>query len=85
MKTFEDLKFQVRKGFGKQATMNFENDYGVSALLGSAFYSNGVDTYEIGILYKDGLTYDTDITEDILGYQTQTEVTEIMKRVQELK
>lgn len=37
----------------KQAKMNFENGYGISVIFGSMFYSNGIDTYEVGIL-KDG-------------------------------
>lgn len=37
----------------RQAIMEFENGYGVSVLFGEAFYSNGIDTYEVAIL-KDG-------------------------------
>ena len=47
----------------KQAKMDFENGYGISVLFGSMFYSNGIDTYEVGIL-KDGiLCYATPITD----------------------
>ena len=68
----------------KQAIMYFENGYGVSVLYGSCFYSNGIDTYEVGILYDGGLTYDTDITDDVMGYLTESEVTDVMIRVQQL-
>lgn len=100
-KTFKDLKFKPhglakdayilpafsrdRYGNAKQAVMEFENDYGVSVLMGECFYSNGVDTYELGVLYEGGLTYNTDITDDVIGYITEEEVTEIMKRVQDIQ
>ena len=43
----------------KQAKMNFENGYGISVIFGSMFYSNGIDTYEVGIL-KDTRVRDKD-------------------------
>ena len=68
----------------KQAKMNFENGYGISVIFGSMFYSNGIDTYEVGIL-KDGiLCYATPITDDVIGYITADEVTDIMRKIQEL-
>jgi hypothetical protein len=93
MKTFKDLKFekhQLASGEiliyqdAKQATMNFENRYGVSVVFGNCFYSNGIDTYEVAILFEDSLCYTTHITDDVIGYQTKTEVSKIMKQVQEL-
>ena len=64
--------------------MDFENGYGISVIFGSMFYSNGIDTYEVGIL-KDGiLCYDTPITDDVIGYITADEVTDIMRKIQEL-
>jgi hypothetical protein len=87
VKTFADLKFEKRKhGMGQQAKMQFDNGFGVSVLLGDMFYSNGVDTYEVGILDKAGdLTYSSGITEDVIGRVSSDEVTKIMKQVQKLK
>lgn len=91
MKTFKDLEFkghlmsQYYGGGLKQAVMHFANNYGVSVLLGNEFYSNGVDTYEVAILYKNEITYNTEITNDVLGYVTKEEVSEIMKKIQLLK
>jgi len=100
VKTFKDLDFKPHSftkyadkynysfneqySKAKQAIMYFENGYGVSVLYGSCFYSNGIDTYEVGILYDGGLTYDTDITDDVMGYLTESEVTDVMIRVQQL-
>jgi hypothetical protein len=98
IKTFKDLEFEMHPIFSyikkqnielissdtKRAIMEFENGYGVSVVSGDLFYSNGIDTYEVGIL-KDGiLCCDTYITDDVLGYQNEEEVTEIMRKVQEL-
>jgi hypothetical protein len=86
IKTFKDLEFEPHHLFpdAKQAVMKFDNGYGVSVLIGKCFFSNGVDTYEVGILKDDYLCYDTYITGDVLGYQDEEEVTEIMIKVQEL-
>ena len=98
IKTFKDLEFEphpmpsgyiplpfTRNMFSgaKQAVIKFENGYGVSVLFGEIFYSDGVDTYEVGILKDGNLCYDTYITDDVLGYQDEDEVTEIMRKVQE--
>ena len=85
-KTFEDLEFIERKNFGKQAIIRFENGYGVSVLLGRMFYSNGINTYEVAVIDDSGLRYPEEICEDgdVLGWRTAEQVTEIMKKVQEL-
>lgn len=68
----------------KQAKMSFDNGYGISVLFGSMFYSNGIDTYEVGILKNGALCYTTPITNDVIGYITEEEVTDIMRKIQEL-
>lgn len=84
-KTFDDLKFNPHKICdGTHAIINFNNGYGVSVVCGEWFYSNGVDTYELAILYNGRITYDTGITDDVMGYLSSYEVTDIMKKVQEL-
>lgn len=96
MKTFKDLTFKTREGFlkeNKQALIHFENGYSVSVLFGKAFYSNGVDTYELAVLYKGLLTYSNSfkfVTEvlyddNVLGYINEIEVSNIMNQVQALK
>lgn len=68
----------------KQAKMFFENGYGISVLFGSMFYSNGVDSYEVGVLKGGTLCYDTPITNDVIGYIPAAEVSDIMRKIQEL-
>lgn len=84
MKTFKDLEFKSHQYLpGLQANLEFKNGYAVSVLCGEKFYSNGMDTYELAVLDETGsITYTTDITDDVLGYQTIGEITEAMKKVQ---
>ncbi len=85
MKTFEDLEFKPHPiGNGLQVVMNFDNDYGVSVVKFNGSYGYHQDLWEVAILYKDELTYNTDITDDVLGYQTEQDVTDVMKMVQAL-
>ncbi len=86
MKEFKDLEFNTHAaGFNaKRAIMSFDNGFGVSVVLGSMFYSNGIDTYEVAVLDDGSLTYGTYITDDVIGYISQDEVTEVMRKVQEL-
>lgn len=94
MKTFNDLEFKKRELLfeeditNEQALMFFPNGYGVSVLLGKKFYSNGIDTYELAVMIGNeeeyDLCYNTPITNDVLGYLTAEEVTEIMRKIQEL-
>jgi hypothetical protein len=86
MKTFKDLEFKPHTiGNGLHAKMNFENNYGVSVVKFNGSYGYDDDLWEVAILYNGSLTYNTHITDDVLGYQTEDDVTNIMKQVQELK
>lgn len=90
MKTFNDLVFGEHINPNmindtKQARMQFDNGYGISVLLGGeGIYSNGIDTYEVAILYDDELCYDSGLCDDILAYRTQEEITELMEKIQQL-
>lgn len=53
---------------GEVSRITFPNGYGASVLRGGPFYTSG-GTYEIGVLDKKGhLTYETPVTDDVLGY-----------------
>lgn len=93
-KTFNDLEWKPwttnehdSQEFldSRQAKMTFSNGYGVSVLCGTPFYSNGKDSYEVGIL-KYGELYKLDRYDNtVIGYRTKDEVTNIMKYLQTLK
>ena len=88
MKKFEDLLFQdLTDQFmsGIQARIHFENGYGVSVVSHTYSYGGRDGLFEIAVLDKDGnLTYDTPVTNDVIGYLTEEDVTDVMKQVQEL-
>lgn len=86
IKTFDDLKFE--QGFlptVKRARLKFKNGYGVSVITGTYTYTNNFDEYELAVLKDGDICYDTPITNDVIGYLSKDEVTEIMIKVQELK
>jgi hypothetical protein len=89
MKTFNDLIFGQHINNcikdTKQARMQFDNGYGISVLLGGeGIYSNGIDTYEVAILYDDELCYDSGLCDDIFAHRTQEEITKLMEKIQQL-
>ena len=97
IKTFKDLEFVMHPilldaksqdtkeifANSKHAAMEFENGYGVSVIFGEQFCSNGIDTYEVAIIKDNHVCYDTPLTDNVLAYQNENEVTEIMRKVQE--
>lgn len=92
MKTFKDLEFKKHSissfemySNAKQAVLNFDNRYGVSVVFGSCFYSNGIDTYEVAVLYDGHITYNTEITNDVICNVSEEQVSEIMTKVQSIK
>jgi len=41
--------------------------------------------YELAVLGKDGqITYDTPITNDVIGYLREMDVTDVMEKIQQL-
>jgi len=86
MKTFDDLTFKSA-GFGRliQAIMMFENGHGISVVQGDHTYGGSIGLYEIAVLDKEGhLNYDTPITNDVIGYLTEPEVSDYMIKIQKL-
>ena len=84
MKTFEDLELKPHPlGNGLQAGMDFDNGYGIS-VIGFPGKGQGQVLWEVAIIYKGSITYDTPITEDVLSYQSESDVSAVMKQIQEL-
>ena len=89
MKKFEDLEFDQLNDapymVGKKSRMHFENGYGVSVVSHSYSYGGRDGLYEVAVLdSNDELTYDTPVTNDVIGYLTEEDVSNVMKQVQEL-
>ncbi len=72
---------------GMQILFKFPNDYGISLVCHSFSYGNSDDEFEIAIVkFVPGsdddwsITYDTDITGDVLGYQTKQDVIDVIQK-----
>jgi hypothetical protein len=88
MKTFKDLEFIELDPHmnGVAARMMFENGYGVSVVRHSFSYGGEAGLYELAVLDVDGeITYDTDVTDNVIGHLTPEGVTEKMAFVQVLQ
>lgn len=91
MKTFKDLVFenhQVVPG-GKQAKIFFDNGYGASVVGGGrGLYGNGISTFELAVIKgtesKWGISYDTNITQDVMSYLSIEDIDETLKLIQQL-
>jgi hypothetical protein len=83
---FNDLQFKPHPmGFGKQAVIQFSNGYGASVVQGPYTYGADAGLYELAVFGKDGyITYDTPITDDVVGSITEDEVSEILEKIQNL-
>lgn len=69
----------------------FENGYGASVIKNFASYGHEDDLWELAVVVfeKDSdryeLVYDTDITCEVVGYQTDREIRNLLGRIKKLK
>lgn len=89
MKKFEDLEFKklnLSSGLnGVSARMMFDNTFGVSVVSHDFSYGGRDGLYEVAVLASDGnLTYETPITNDVIGWLSENEVSEVMAKIQNL-
>lgn len=69
---------------GSRWVFRFGNGFGASVI--NDGYGAEVGKYELGVLGPSGaLTYDTPITDDVLGYLTAEEVAETLDRIEALE
>jgi hypothetical protein len=86
MKTFNDLEFKqdIQRGLNAARVM-FDNGYGASVIIGPHTYGGEDGLYELGVLGKDKkLTYDTPVTDDVEGYLSEAQVTDLLIKIQQL-
>lgn len=90
MKEFKDIKFNPHPNWdGIQGHIFFENKFGVSVIKSSQSYGGMENLYELAILVGDDsnyeLCYDTEITDDVIGYLTEEKITDYMALAQKLE
>ena len=85
MKTFNDLDFNpMEMGLGIIARINFDNGYGASVVKSMYSYGGNQELYELAIIKNSDICYDTPITDDVIGYLTEDDVTKYLGQIQEL-
>jgi len=84
--TFQELEFQLHPmGMGKQCIVQYSNGYGASIVQGPHTYGGKDGLYELAVFGKDGeITYDTPITNDVLGYLSEAEVEKTLLDIKNL-
>ena len=92
MKTFDDIKFEPHSmGMGVHGKVFFPNGYGLSVVRfrspfgGGSYTSVDREDYEVAIIKgtedKWFISYDTDLTEDVLARQTKEDINKIIKHI----
>jgi hypothetical protein len=84
MRTFNDLIFKkLPDGMGIQCRIDFPNGYGASIVKGPYTYGGRDGLFELAVLDSDGqLTYDTPITDDVVGYLTEDGVSALLAEIE---
>ena len=87
MKNFKDLIFEnyfILYPKAKKAREFFNNDFGISVLLGDIFNSNGIDNYEICVLYFGNPYYQIQIPNNGSGVSAE-QISEFIIKLQKMK
>lgn len=83
MKSFKDLVFKPKEfAGGVVAQLYFTNGYGISVI--TEGYGDFDHPYEIAVLKDDDICYTSHITDDVIGWLTEIEVSNIMAKIQAL-
>ncbi|MFY8248270.1 MAG: hypothetical protein ACOVJ5_01055 [Gloeomargaritales cyanobacterium] len=76
---------------GMQIVFRFDNNYGLSVVSHSFSYGNKQEKFEIAIIKFNSeddddwnITYDTLITDDVLGYQSKGDTLDVIRKTMEL-
>lgn len=70
------------RGEQSQWKFRFDNGFGASVVQGPHTYGRPLGLYELAVLGQDGhLTYDTPVTDDVLGHLTAQDVQDALDRI----
>lgn len=78
-----------RTNTGVQYVFKFDNNYGASIIKRRGSYGLDKDLWELAVIRFESvdvwrLTYDTEITDNVIGYLTDEEVNEILHKIKNL-
>jgi len=83
--TFNDLTFLPSTySDGVHAIVTFDNGYGASVVKTNMSYGGKEGLYELAVLFDGLISYDTPITDDVIGFLTEDEVTELLQKIEAL-
>ena len=88
-KGYEKYLYESHIKLGRyQYVFRFDNGYGASVIKHAYSYGYEEDLWELAVLeFYDGdyhICYDTEITDDVIGYLTDKEVCAYLDRIKEL-
>ena len=67
-----------------RAEIHFSNNYGASIVTGDCFYTSDEKPYELAVMYKGNITYDTPITDDVCGWLNENDVNKLLSQIEAL-
>jgi hypothetical protein len=83
--TFNDLTFVPSTyADGVHSIVYFNNGYGASIVKTDRSYGGKEGLYELAVLFDGLISYDTPITNDVIGFLTEDEVTELLQKIEAL-
>jgi hypothetical protein len=83
--TFNDLTFLPSTyADGVHAIVTFDNGYGASIVKTDRSYGGKEGLYELAVLFDGLISYDTPITNDVIGFLTEDEVTDLLQKIEDL-
>ena len=62
----------------------FPNGYSGSVARHAGSYGGGEGLWEVAVMFGDEIIYDTPITHDVLGWQDDNEVDEVLEQIKNL-
>jgi hypothetical protein len=75
----------TRRSFdGWQAKYKFKNGYGASIIQHRGAFGSEEGLWELGILHNDVLCYDTPIAQDVIGYQDEQGLSDLLAEIASL-
>lgn len=83
---FEEIKFfDIPDYNGVQAIVKFDNGYGASIVRHMFSYGGPSGLFEMAVIDENNeITYNTSITNDVIGHLTESQVSEYLVKIKNL-
>ena len=83
-KYFDNFTERLEANHGVQKIFSFDNGYGASVIRHKGSYGFEKGLWELAVLAGSELTYDTEITNDVIGHLTEEKVDKLLERISKL-